>query len=303
VTRPTNFELTVEFHRAIRQLPEHQRPGPAARRATIQLRERLLREEATEAIEALEALCHADTPNRPDLVEQVAKELADVLCVVYGAAAALGLPMDAVYPEVHASNMTKVGGPVRGDGKMLKGDGYRPPTCPECSTQADVTGQPSRAPSPLAVRVCPPSPCPSTMSTRPVATDGNRCDGCMTCTTCDGCYCDEVLRLLDDCRVPFDHKQVQTRPAHGEPAAEDLRLRAHPGRRGGVPRVAELRLHRTQARHEPTGRAAPPVRGPPLASCSRRVVSTYACRGVLSAGGIGEREWRLISVVRHRVEG
>jgi hypothetical protein len=43
VIRPTNFELTVEFHRAIWQLPEHQRPGPAARRATIQLHERLIR--------------------------------------------------------------------------------------------------------------------------------------------------------------------------------------------------------------------------------------------------------------------
>ncbi len=127
VIRRSNFELTVEFHQAIGQLPKHQRPGPAARRATIQLRERLIREEAKEAIEALEALRHADTPACPDLVEHVAKELADVLCVTYGAAAALGIPMDAVYAEVHASNMTKVGGPVRADGKMLKGDGYRPP--------------------------------------------------------------------------------------------------------------------------------------------------------------------------------
>jgi len=127
VTRRTNFELTVEFHRAIGQLPEHQRPGPAAQCATIQLRERLIHEEANEAIEALEQLRHADAPTRPDLVEHIAKELADVLCVVYGAAAALGIPMDDVYAEVHASNMSKVGGPVRADGKMLKSDGYRPP--------------------------------------------------------------------------------------------------------------------------------------------------------------------------------
>jgi predicted HAD superfamily Cof-like phosphohydrolase len=127
MTGPTNFELTVEFHRAIRQLPEHQQPGPAARQATIQLREQLIREEAKKAIEALEALRHVDTPTRPDLVEHVAKELADVLCVAYGAAAALGIPMDEVYREVHASNITKVGGPIRADGKMLKGDGYWPP--------------------------------------------------------------------------------------------------------------------------------------------------------------------------------
>jgi hypothetical protein len=58
VIRPTNFELTVEFHRAIRQLPEHQRPGPAALRATIQLRERLLCEEVAKAVQALEAYRH-----------------------------------------------------------------------------------------------------------------------------------------------------------------------------------------------------------------------------------------------------
>lgn len=120
--RQTNFELTREFHRAIRQLPEHQPPGPAARRAMIQLREQLLREETAEAVEALEA--YRDGRGS---IEDVAKELADVLCVAYGAAAALGIPMDAVYAEVHASNMTKVGGPVRGDGKMLKSDGYRAP--------------------------------------------------------------------------------------------------------------------------------------------------------------------------------
>jgi predicted HAD superfamily Cof-like phosphohydrolase len=122
VIRQSNFELTVEFHRAIRQLPAHQHPGPAARRATIQLRERLLCEEVAEAVEALEAYRHGSGS-----IEDVAKELADVLCVAYGAAAALGIPMDAVYAEVHASNMSKVGGPLRADGKMLKGDGYRPP--------------------------------------------------------------------------------------------------------------------------------------------------------------------------------
>lgn len=125
--QPTNFTLTTAFHRAIRQLPEHQRPGPAARRATIALRERLICEEVAEAITALEALRHARPPTRSDLVEDVAKELADVLCVVYGAAAALGIPMDDVYREVHRSNMTKVGGPIRNDGKLLKGPDYRPP--------------------------------------------------------------------------------------------------------------------------------------------------------------------------------
>ncbi len=113
-SQPTNFELTVEFHRAIGQAP----PAPA----DIRLRQRLLKEETREAVEALKAFRHGGP------IEDVAKELADVLCVAYGAAAALGIPMDRVYREVHASNMSKVGdGRRRHDGKVLKGPGYWPP--------------------------------------------------------------------------------------------------------------------------------------------------------------------------------
>lgn len=38
------------------------------------------------------------------------KELADLLYVVYGTAVAFGLPIDAMFDEVHASNMTKNAG-------------------------------------------------------------------------------------------------------------------------------------------------------------------------------------------------
>ncbi len=122
---PSNFELTREFHRAIGQLPEDyagEHTNPERYRTMVELRSRLLREESREAIDALDAYA----VGQGSLVD-VAGELADVLCVTYGAAAALGIPMDAIYREFHRSVMTKVGGPVRADGKVLKGEGFQPP--------------------------------------------------------------------------------------------------------------------------------------------------------------------------------
>jgi NTP pyrophosphatase (non-canonical NTP hydrolase) len=184
-TNVTAYFTTVPNYPALGLVQTGDDPTPRA----------ALREEAKEAVEALEALRHADTPTRPDLVEHVAKELADVLCVTYGAAAALGIPMDAVYREVHASNMTKVGGSVRADGKMLKGDSYRPPDLPRVlnSSGRDWPAEPR-----LVAAAGPRLPAVTTpeRDINPICGHwlGNRCDGCMTCTTCDGCHCDEVFR-------------------------------------------------------------------------------------------------------------
>lgn len=93
----------------------------------------LLAEESREAAEALSDLAAAlrsgDDPRAA--YQAVAKELADVLYVTYGAADALGIDLPAVFVEVHRSNRSKVGadGHVerRADGKVLKGPHYRPP--------------------------------------------------------------------------------------------------------------------------------------------------------------------------------
>ena len=53
----------------------------------------------------------------------IAKELADLLYVVYGTAVSYGIDMGPVFTEVHRSNMSKVGGYKREDGKWVK-----PPT-------------------------------------------------------------------------------------------------------------------------------------------------------------------------------
>ncbi|MFE3457745.1 hypothetical protein ACFXKD_09375 [Nocardiopsis aegyptia] len=96
-------------------------------------RRTLLDEEAREAAEALTDLAKALRAGEDPVTayRAVAKELADVLYVAYGAADALGIDLPAVFAEVHRSNMSKLDedGRVlrRADGKVLKGPGYRPP--------------------------------------------------------------------------------------------------------------------------------------------------------------------------------
>lgn len=61
----------------------------------------------------------------------LAKELADLLYVIYGAADVFDIPIDEVFNQVHQSNMSKLdddGKPVkRADGKVIKGPNYKPP--------------------------------------------------------------------------------------------------------------------------------------------------------------------------------
>lgn len=92
-----------------------------------ELRARLIAEEAQEAVDALKA----DPIDR----EAVAKELADLLVVTYGAADVLGIDLGEAFRRVHESNMSKLGPdgtPVRRpDGKILKGPHYREPDMSE----------------------------------------------------------------------------------------------------------------------------------------------------------------------------
>lgn len=115
----TPQKQVAEFH-AITDTTILPRPAcpPDDRRG---LRIVLLREEFDEVIEAMEA----------DDVAHVAKELADLLYVTYGAALEWGIDLVAVMDAVHASNMAKVGpnGKVirRDDGKVVKPIGWQEP--------------------------------------------------------------------------------------------------------------------------------------------------------------------------------
>ncbi|NKB81597.1 MAG: hypothetical protein GKS05_06880 [Nitrospirales bacterium] len=83
---------------------------------TERLRVRLIQEEFDELKEAFQA--HD--------VSNIAKELADLLYVVYGTAVSCGIDMEPVFQEVQRSNMSKVGGYKREDGKWVKPSTYSP---------------------------------------------------------------------------------------------------------------------------------------------------------------------------------
>lgn len=106
--------MVEEFHRKF-DIAVSDRPT-LPEEATRQLRVRLIQEEFGELQEAMVA---QDLPG-------VAKELADLLYVVYGTAVAYGVDMDPVFREVHRSNLSKVGGYKRADGKWVKPPTYSP---------------------------------------------------------------------------------------------------------------------------------------------------------------------------------
>lgn len=107
-------QMVQEFHK---QFDIHIADQPSLpNESTRQLRIRLIHEEFNEL---QEALMTKDLP-------AVAKELADLLYVVYGTAVSCGIDMEPVFREVHRSNMSKIGGYKRDDGKWVKPLTYSP---------------------------------------------------------------------------------------------------------------------------------------------------------------------------------
>ncbi|GJL54656.1 MAG: hypothetical protein NPIRA02_17880 [Nitrospirales bacterium] len=107
-------QMVLEFHQ---QFDIHVAQTPTVPDdPTQKLRAHLIQEEFDELQEAMKA---KDLPN-------IAKELADLLYVVYGTAVSCGIDMGPVFQEVHRSNMSKVGGHKREDGKWVKPPTYSP---------------------------------------------------------------------------------------------------------------------------------------------------------------------------------
>ncbi|HET8721813.1 MAG TPA: MazG nucleotide pyrophosphohydrolase domain-containing protein [Nitrospira sp.] len=106
--------MVERFHRVFDILVQRT-PNPVDEHTRI-LRERLIHEELEELKEAM---------GTRDLAA-IAKELADLLYVVYGTAVSYGIDMGPVFLEVHRSNMSKVGGYKREDGKWVKPPTYSP---------------------------------------------------------------------------------------------------------------------------------------------------------------------------------
>ena len=75
--------------------------------------------------EEFDEVCAAETP------DNLLKELADLVYVTYGYAAAFGWDLDEAVRRVHASNMSKLddeGQPIKqANGKVTKGPNYEPP--------------------------------------------------------------------------------------------------------------------------------------------------------------------------------
>jgi predicted HAD superfamily Cof-like phosphohydrolase len=106
--------MVEEFHRKFGILA--QTTPTDLNEETKRLRVRLIQEEFDELKESLAG---------GDLAA-IAKEMADLLYVVYGTAVSYGIDMDPVFREVHRSNMSKVGGYKREDGKWVKPATYSP---------------------------------------------------------------------------------------------------------------------------------------------------------------------------------
>jgi predicted HAD superfamily Cof-like phosphohydrolase len=113
------FNDVAQFHIAFR-LPVGYKPLlPTDEEQALRLR--LVTEEYHELV---------DAHQEGDIVE-IADAIADQIYVLCGMAVAYGIPLDAVWNEVHRSNMAKIGPDgylrFRADGKVLKPEGWTPP--------------------------------------------------------------------------------------------------------------------------------------------------------------------------------
>jgi predicted HAD superfamily Cof-like phosphohydrolase len=136
----TPMQNLAEFHDKFDRdgKGRHERPISVS---LIRKRMDLIEEEFDEVLEALAYIRsiavmtfqenNIGSDRQPAGWANLAKELADLLYVVYGTAEELGIPLEAVFNEVHRSNMGKVwdDGTVHYNeiSKVLKPDTYTPP--------------------------------------------------------------------------------------------------------------------------------------------------------------------------------
>lgn len=106
------------FTEALIEFRDHRNSLYTDQATGVPLRRTLLVEETQELLEAM------DEGDRA----HIAREMADVLYVVFGTADLYGIDLDLAFAEVHRAAMDKMeGGLRREDGKILKHPGFRPP--------------------------------------------------------------------------------------------------------------------------------------------------------------------------------
>lgn len=109
------YQDIVDFHRIFGHYIKNRPSIPPMR--VKNLRKHLIEEETEETLSAL---------NKGDLVK-LADGIADSIVVLLGTAVSYGIDMRPVWNLVHASNMAKLGGGKRIDGKSLKPEGWMSP--------------------------------------------------------------------------------------------------------------------------------------------------------------------------------
>lgn len=125
------FDNVVEFQKvfSLGVAPEPKIPESNDLR---QLRKDLLKEEYEEYLEAEE---------NDDLVE-IADALADIIYIACGTAAEYGIDLNAVFEEVHRSNMAKAPGGVvlrHPNGKIKKPEDWTPPDIAGVLRRSNIT--------------------------------------------------------------------------------------------------------------------------------------------------------------------
>lgn len=119
MTKETNFEMVKNFQQTFGANVSEIPVLPSA--SERELRKSLLTEEFNEYLEG---------EHNNDIVE-ISDALGDIMYILYGTAISYGIPIDEIFTEIHASNMSKLdenGKPIyREDGKVLKSSMYFKP--------------------------------------------------------------------------------------------------------------------------------------------------------------------------------
>ena len=119
MTTMTNADRIREFHAAMEPALPTSPIEPSL--PILQVRKTLIDEEYAEVTAVFQELITARQQGDEVIdITNLIHELTDLLYVTYGAIQSCGVDPDAVFAEVHAANMRKMGGPRRADGKILK---------------------------------------------------------------------------------------------------------------------------------------------------------------------------------------
>lgn len=125
-------EAVLEMMKAL-DLPRPHEDEPGVELLNIELLRDLVREKAREFDRAMMDLSRDRIPHlasRETMLlswSQVIDAMCDLIVVVHNTSNAMGIDLEPFFDEVHRTNMAKVGGPKRSDGKALKPKDWKPP--------------------------------------------------------------------------------------------------------------------------------------------------------------------------------